>query len=67
MVMLARWIRETMPDGRILIVTDRKELDEQIEGVFGSTGDKVRRASSGAVNGSRKTGHHGRAKSSQLV
>lgn len=48
MVMLARWIRETLPDGRILIVTDRKELDEQIEGVFGDTGDKVRRASSGA-------------------
>lgn len=48
MVMLARWIRETFPDGRILVVTDRKELDEQIEGVFSNTGDKVRRARSGA-------------------
>ena len=48
MVMLARWIREMLPDGRILVVTDRKELDEQIEGVFGDTGDKVRRANSGA-------------------
>jgi len=47
MVMLARWIRETFPDGRILIVTDRKELDGQIQEVFGNTGDKVRRASSG--------------------
>lgn len=47
MVMLARWIRETYPDGRILVVTDRKELDSQIEDVFGNTGDKVRRARSG--------------------
>jgi len=44
MVMLARWIREHYPDGRVLIVTDRKELDRQIEDVFGNTGDKVRRA-----------------------
>lgn len=48
MVMLARWIRENRPDARILVVTDRKELDEQIEDVFGNTGDKVRRAKSGA-------------------
>jgi type I restriction enzyme R subunit len=48
MVMLARWIRENRPDARILVVTDRKELDEQIESVFGNTGDKVRRAKSGA-------------------
>ena len=47
MVMLARWIRENYPDGRILIVTDRKELDRQIEDVFGNTGDKVRRARTG--------------------
>lgn len=48
MVMLARWIRESYPDGRVLVVTDRKELDSQIEDVFGNTGDKVRRARSGA-------------------
>ncbi|RJE80015.1 type I restriction endonuclease subunit R [Paracoccus sp. JM45] len=48
MVMLARWIREARPEARILVVTDRKELDEQIEAVFGNTGDKVRRAKSGA-------------------
>lgn len=48
MVMLARWIREALPDARILVVTDRKELDRQIsEEVFGGTGDKVRRARSG--------------------
>jgi len=48
MVMLARWIREHHPDGRILVVTDRKELDSQIEDVFGNIGDKVRRARSGS-------------------
>lgn len=47
MVMLARWIREHRPDGRILIVTDRRELDAQIEDVFGNAGDRVRRARSG--------------------
>ena len=45
--MLARWIREARPDARILVATDRKELDEQIEVVVSNTGDKVRRAKSG--------------------
>ena len=49
MVMLARWIREAYPDARVLVITDRKELDRQIvEDVFGGTGDKVRQAKSGA-------------------
>jgi type I restriction enzyme R subunit len=49
MVMLARWIRETLPDARVLIITDRKELDRQIvEDVFGGAGDTVRQAKSGA-------------------
>lgn len=49
MVMLARWIREQFPDGRVLVITDRKELDSQIVNhVFGGTGDTVRRAKSGA-------------------
>ena len=30
---LARWIRENVRDSRVLIVTDRTELDEQIEKV----------------------------------
>lgn len=47
MVMLARWIREHLPDARVLIITDRKELDGQIKDVFANTGDKVRRARSG--------------------
>ena len=31
MVWLAKWIRETQTDARVLIITDRTELDEQIE------------------------------------
>src|SRR5690606_30476103 len=34
MVWLAKWIRENVSDARVLIVTDRTELDEQIEKVF---------------------------------
>jgi type I site-specific restriction-modification system R (restriction) subunit len=32
MVRLAKWIRENVKDSRVLIITDRIELDEQIEG-----------------------------------
>ena len=34
MVWLAKWIREHVKDARVLIITDRTELDEQIEKVF---------------------------------
>lgn len=34
MVWLSKWIIENIEDARVLIVTDRKELDEQIEKVF---------------------------------
>ena len=34
MVWIAKWIKENMPESRILIITDRTELDEQIEKVF---------------------------------
>ncbi len=34
MVLLAKWILENEPDARVLIVTDRDELDKQIEGVM---------------------------------
>jgi type I restriction enzyme R subunit len=48
MVMLARWIKEYLSAARILIVTDRKELDNQIANeVFGGVGETVRRARSG--------------------
>ena len=34
MVMLAKWLLEHDPNGRVLIITDRDELDKQIEGVM---------------------------------
>lgn len=34
MVWLAKWIRENVTASRVLIITDRTELDEQIEKVF---------------------------------
>ena len=34
MVLIAKWLLEFDPDARILIVTDRDELDKQIEGVM---------------------------------
>jgi type I restriction enzyme R subunit len=34
MVWLTKWIREHVTDARVLIITDRTELDEQIEKVF---------------------------------
>lgn len=38
MVMLAKWILEHDSEARILIVTDRDELDKQIEGVMKNAG-----------------------------
>ena len=38
MVLIAKWLLEHDPDARILIVTDRDELDKQIEGVMKSAG-----------------------------
>lgn len=38
MVLLAKWIMEQDPDARILIITDRDELDKQIEGVMRNAG-----------------------------
>ena len=48
MVWLAKWIREHQPDARILLITDRNELDEQIEGVFNGVNETIYRTSSGA-------------------
>lgn len=47
MVLLARWILENLPKARVLVVTDRDELDEQIERVFSETGETVHRTDSG--------------------
>ena len=48
MVWLAKWIREHMADGRVLIVTDRTELDQQIEQVFRGVSEDIYRTNSGA-------------------
>jgi len=48
MVWLAKWIRENRPDARVLIVTDRTELDEQIEKVFKGVDEDIYRTKSGA-------------------
>ncbi len=48
MVWLAKWIREHQDDARVLIITDRTELDEQIEKVFGGVNEKTHRTTSGA-------------------
>ena len=47
MVLLAKWILENMPDARVLILTDRDELDKQIERVFSDSGEPIYRTSSG--------------------
>ena len=47
MVLLAKWILENNPQARIVVVTDRDELDKQIEGVFKDAGEPIHRSSSG--------------------
>ena len=46
MVWLAKWVLENNPNARILIVTDRVELDEQIEKVFKGVGENIYRSKS---------------------
>ncbi len=47
MVWLAKWIRENITDARLLIITDRTELDEQIEKVFKGVDESIYRTRSG--------------------
>ena len=48
MVYLAKWIRrENNPKARVAIVTDRDELDKQIEDVFTDSGEIIFRTKSG--------------------
>lgn len=47
MVLLAKWILENKPDARVAIITDRDELDKQIERVFREAGEPIKRSSSG--------------------
>jgi type I restriction enzyme R subunit len=48
MVWLTKWIREHIQDARVLIITDRTELDEQIEKVFLGVDEKIYRTKSGS-------------------
>ena len=48
MVWLAKWIRENIKNSRVLVITDRKELDEQIEGVFSGIDENIYRTKNGA-------------------
>lgn len=47
MVWLAQWIRENIDDSRVVIITDRDELDKQIENGFKDAGEHPIRAKSG--------------------
>lgn len=47
MVWLAKWIRENVKDARVLLITDRTELDEQIEKVFSGVSEDIYRTKSG--------------------
>ncbi len=47
MVLLAKWILENRPHARVVIVTDRDELDKQIEDVFTEAGEPIKRTNSG--------------------
>ncbi len=47
MVWLTKWIRENVKDSRVLIITDREELDDQIEKLFTGVDEKIYRTKSG--------------------
>ena len=48
MVWLTKWIIENIDESRVVIITDRDELDDQIESLFFDVDEKVRRAKSSA-------------------
>ncbi|KCZ72790.1 type I site-specific deoxyribonuclease, HsdR family [Candidatus Methanoperedens nitroreducens] len=48
MVWLTKWIRENIKDARVLIITDRDELDKQIEKVFKGVSEDIYRTKSGS-------------------
>lgn len=47
MVWLTKWIRESQHDSRVVIITDREELDEQIEKLFVGVDEHIYRTKSG--------------------
>jgi type I restriction enzyme R subunit len=48
MVWLAKWLREHQADARVVLITDRTELDDQIERVFNGVNESIYRTKSGA-------------------
>jgi type I restriction enzyme R subunit len=48
MVWLAKWLREHQTDARVVLITDRTELDDQIETVFNGVDESIYRTKSGA-------------------
>ena len=47
MIWLAKWIRENIDNSRVFIITDRDELDEQIERFFKGVDEEIYRTKSG--------------------
>ena len=47
MILLAKWVLENNPNARVAIITDRDELDRQIEGFFTDAGETIMRTKSG--------------------
>ena len=47
MVLLSKWILENNSNSRVIIITDREDLDDQIEDIFNFSGEKIYRAKSG--------------------
>jgi type I restriction enzyme R subunit len=47
MVWLAKWIKENTDDARVLIISHRDELDQQIEGIFLGVNESIYRTTSG--------------------
>lgn len=47
MVLLTKWILEHNPNARVVVLTDRTELDKQIEDVFTDAGEAIHRTQSG--------------------
>ena len=47
MVWLAKWIREHQADARVLLITDRIDLDDHIEEVFDGVNESIYRTTSG--------------------
>ncbi len=47
MVWLSKWLLENNPKARVVIITDRDELDKQIERVYNDAGEEIKRTTSG--------------------